>query len=104
MYLQTLGKAFEYLFHQLNLLERTLVVIDNADDSDDLDNYKNWFDTATCHFLITSRSHPAEWATIEIDALSEDEAVHLFRKLHPLVQVTDEALKNLLSKLFYQWL
>lgn len=25
-----LDKAFEYLFHQLNLLERTLVVIDNA--------------------------------------------------------------------------
>jgi len=99
-----LDKAFEYLFHQLNLLERTLVVIDNANDLDDLDNYKNWFDTATCHFLVTSRSHPAEWATVEIDALSENEAVRLFRKLHPLVQATDEALKTLLSKLFYHTL
>jgi hypothetical protein len=52
-YIETkqLDKAFEFLFHQLNLLERTLVVIDNTNELDDLDQYKNWFDTANCHFL-----------------------------------------------------
>ena len=99
-----LDKAFEYLFHQLNLLERTLVVIDNANDLDDLDQYKNWFDTANCHFLITSRSQPSEWATVEVDSLPEDEAVRLFRKLHLSVSAEDEAIKNLLSKLFYHTL
>ena len=96
-----LDKAFEYLFHQLNLLEHTLVVIDNAND---LDQYKNWFDTANCHFLITSRSQPSEWATVEVDSLPEDEAVRLFRKLHPSVSADDEAIKNGLSKLFYHTL
>jgi NB-ARC domain len=99
-----LDKAFEYLFHQLNLLEQTLVVIDNANDLDDLDQYKNWFDTAHCHFLITSRSQPSEWATVEVDSLPEDEAVRLFRKLHPSVSADDDAIKNLLSKLFYHTL
>ena len=99
-----LDKAFEYLFHQLNLLEHTLVVIDNANDLDDLDQYKNWFDTANCHFLITSRSQPSEWATVEVDSLPEDEAVPLFRKLHPSVSADDEEIKNLLSKLFYHTL
>jgi tetratricopeptide (TPR) repeat protein len=99
-----LDKAFEYLFHQLNLLEHTLVVIDNANDLDDLDQYKNWFDTAHCHFLITSRSQPSEWATVEVDSLPEDEAIRLFRKLHPSVSTDDEAIKNLLSKLFYHTL
>jgi hypothetical protein len=99
-----LDKAFEYLFHQLNLLAHTLVVIDNANDLDDLDQYKNWFDTAHCHFLITSRSQPSEWATVEVDSLPEDEAVNLFRKLHPSVSADDEAIKSLLSKLFYHTL
>jgi tetratricopeptide (TPR) repeat protein len=99
-----LDKAFEYLFHQLNLLEHTLVVIDNANDLDDLEQYKNWFDTANCHFLITSRSKPSEWATVEVDCLPEAEAVALFRKLHPFVSATDEAIQNLLSKLFYHTL
>jgi len=99
-----LDKAFEYLFHQLNLLERTLVVIDNANDLDDLEQYKNWFDTANCHFIITSRSQPSEWATVEVDSLPEDEAVALFRKLHSAVSADDEAIKNLLSKLFYHTL
>lgn len=99
-----LGKAFEYLFHQLNLLEHTLVVIDNANDLDDLEQYKNWFDTANCHFLITSRSQPSEWATVEVDSLPEPEAVALFKKLHPSVSADDEAIKNLLSKLFYHTL
>jgi tetratricopeptide (TPR) repeat protein len=112
-----LDKAFEYLFHQLNLLESTLVVIDNANNVDDLGQYKNWFDTANCHFLITSRSQPSEWATVEVDSLPEDEAVRLFRKLHatptprgenallsPLGAVTDDMIKSLLSKLFYHTL
>jgi tetratricopeptide (TPR) repeat protein len=99
-----LDKAFEYLFHQLNLLEHTLVVIDNANDLDDLDQYKNLFDGAVCHFLITSRNKPTEWATVAVDTLTEVEAVTLFRRLFPSVEATDEAIKNLLSKLFYHTL
>jgi NB-ARC domain len=102
--IQELHGAFDVVFKHLNKLENALVVIDNANDLDDLDQYKNWFDTAHCHFLITSRNQPSEWATVEVDSLPEDEAVRLFKKLHPSVSSDDEAIKNLLSKLFYHTL
>ncbi len=99
-----LDNAFELVFHQLNILEKTLVVLDNANDLEDLEKYEHLFDTASCHFLITSRTYPPEWTTIAIDSLPEEEALRLFKKLHPSVQASDEAIKSLLSKLFYHTL
>ena len=101
---QRLTDAFKLVVHQLNTLDSTLVVLDNANGLEDLMTYKSLFDTAKCHYLITSRAQPQEWTVVPIDALPEDEAVALFRKLAPLVQTTDEALKSLLSKLFYHTL
>ncbi len=101
---QRLTDAFKLVVHQLNTLENTLVVLDNANDVADLMTHKNLFDTARCHYLITSRTQPQEWTIVPIDVLSEDEAVALFRKIAPSVFATDEALKSLLSKLFYHTL
>lgn len=99
-----LDKAFELVFHQLNILDKTLVVLDNANDLEDLEKYKHLFETASCHFLVTSRTNLFEWTTIAIDSLPKEEALLLFKKLHPSVQQTDNSIKNLLSKLFYHTL
>jgi tetratricopeptide (TPR) repeat protein len=101
---QQLASAFELVFHKLNILEKTLVVLDNANDLEDLEKYEHLFDTAACHFLITSRTYPTQWTIVPIDALPEDEALELFKKIHPSVQASDKAIKNLLSKLFYHTL
>jgi tetratricopeptide (TPR) repeat protein len=101
---QQSNKASEFVFHQLNCLDKTLVVIDNANNLADLVELKPLFDTSVCHFLITSRTRPSEWAIIAIDVLPETEAIHLFRAIHPVPQMPDEKLKKLLSKLFYHTL
>ena len=101
---QRLTDAFKLVVHKLNTLDKTLVVLDNANNSDDLITHKNLFDTAKCHYLITSRTQPQEWTIVEIDHLPEEEAVALFKKLATSVLATDEDLKNLLSKLFYHTL
>lgn len=123
---QRLTDAFKLVVHQLNTLENTLVVLDNANDIADLMDNKNLFDTAKCHYLITSRTQPQEWTIVPIDVLSEDEAVALFRKIAPSAPDPrgekvaadpegenaslsplgsgDVALKSLLSKLFYHTL
>jgi tetratricopeptide (TPR) repeat protein len=108
---QRLTDAFKLVVHQLNTLENTLVVLDNANDVADLMDNKNLFDTAKCHYLITSRTQLQDWTIVPIDVLSEDEAVALFRKIAPSVSpdpkgenVSDKALKSLLFKLFYHTL
>ena len=101
---QRLTDAFKLVVHKLNTLDKTLVVLDNANNPDELIAHKNLFDTAKCHYLITSRTQPQEWTIVEIDHLPEDEAVSLFRKLAPSVSTTEEDLKSLLSKLFYHTL
>ena len=101
---QRLKDAFKLVVHKLNTLDKTLVVLDNANNAEDLITHKSLFDTAKCHYLITSRTQPQEWTIVEIDHLPPDEAVNLFRKLAPSVIATDDALKSLLEKLFYHTL
>lgn len=101
---QRLTDAFKLVVKKLNDLESTLVVLDNANNPDDLITHKNLFDTAKCHYLITSRTQPQEWTIVEIDHLPSDEAVNLFRKIAPSVSATDEELKSVLKKLFYHTL
>jgi hypothetical protein len=97
---QRLTDAFKLVIHKLNTLDKTLVVLDNANNPNDLLVHKNLFDTAKCHYLITSRTQPQEWTIVEIDHLPLEEPVNLFRKLAPSVLATDDDLKTLLSKLF----
>lgn len=102
--MQRLTDAFKLMVKKLNELESTLVVLDNANNPDDLIAHKNLFDTAKCHYLITSRTQPQEWTVVEIDHLPPDEALNFFRNLAPSVLATDEDLKSLLEKLFYHTL
>jgi tetratricopeptide (TPR) repeat protein len=101
---QRLTDAFKLVIHKLNTLDKTLVVLDNANNPNDLLVHKNLFDTAKCHYLITSRTQPQEWTIVEIDHLPLEEPVNLFRKLAPSVLATDDDLKTLLSKLFFHTL
>jgi hypothetical protein len=106
-----LENAFKYVFHQLCQLDNTLVVIDNANNLADLVAYKHLFDTAPCHFLITSRNTPQAWQIVQIEHLPEAEALTLFRKWAPSrysrdgsVFVSDEALLTVLDRLFFHTL
>ncbi len=101
---QRLTDAFKLVVKKLNDLNKTLVVLDNANNPDDLITHKNLFDTAKCHYLITSRTQPQEWTIVEIDHLPPDEAIKLFQNLAPSVLASKEDLKGLLSKLFYHTL
>ena len=108
---QQSDKAFECIMHQLNLLEKTLIVIDNANNLADLLEYKHLFDNTSCHFIITSRNRPLEWATVPIESLPNHEAVELFKSLAPSIvsnkvvnKPTDTDIENLLSKLYFHTL
>ena len=53
--------AFEYVVKKLKDLPSALVVIDNANDLADLVECKKYFESAHCHFIITSRAEPQGW-------------------------------------------
>lgn len=101
---RNIADAFALVFKKLNELDSTLVVIDNANELDDLLEHKHLFDHCTCHVLVTSRSSPQEWtAVVPVEAMPPAEAVHLFKKLAALndPKATNEAIENLLSKLYF---
>ena len=113
-----LDKAFDCVFKRLNDLATTngaiqnhplsknniLVVLDNANELEDLLAYKKYFDTAHIHLLITSRALPTDWQTIKVEALPKEQALKLFRQTAPSVNAADDALFDLLDKLFYHTL
>ena len=101
---QQLTQAFQLVFHKLNCLESTLVVLDNANDLADLVEHKKLFDTAHCHFLLTSRALPQAWQVVKIEKLSTDEALALFRLHAPSVQASDKDLTALLECLDFHTL
>ncbi len=81
---RNIADAFALVFKKLNELDKTLVVIDNANELADLVEHKNLFDNCSCHMLITSRNRPQEWtAVVPVEALPAAEAVQLFKKLAP---------------------
>ncbi len=101
---RNIADAFALVFKKLNELGKTLVVIDNANELADLVEHKNLFDHCPCHVLITSRNRPQEWtAVVPVDALPAAEAVQLFKKIAPPQgpEVTDQAIEDLLSKLYF---
>lgn len=98
------GAAFEWVFKKLNDLEKTMVVVDNANDSGELIQYKRLFDTAHVHFLITSRTKPEAWQIIPVGILAKEEAAELFYSHfgNPGLPVSD--IEALLEKLDYHTL
>jgi tetratricopeptide (TPR) repeat protein len=99
-----LGAAFELIVYHLNQLGNTLVVIDNANNLADLVEYKHLFDTAQCHFLLTSRNTPQAWQIVPIEHLPKAEALNVFKKWAPSVFASDEALLTVLDRLFFHTL
>ena len=116
------NKAFDCVFKRLNDLNardvitekhtqnhplsknNILVVLDNANDLNDLLYYKKYFDTAHIHLLITSRALPLDWQVVNVEALPKEQALLFFRQTAPSVSATDAALYDLLEKLFYHTL
>ncbi len=101
---QQLAQAFQLVFHKLNCLDSTLVVLDNANDLADLVQHKKLFDTAHAHFLLTSRTLPQAWQVVKIEKLSDDEALALFRLNAPSIQASDKDLTALLECLDFHTL
>lgn len=93
------GAAFELVFKRLNDLEKTLVVVDNANDATDLVELKKHFDTAHCHFLLTSRARPAAWQIVEVKPLPDSDAIALFRAHCPAPEADDARIGALATAL-----
>jgi len=93
------GAAFELVFKKLNDLEKTLVVVDNANDLADLVEMKKHFDRAHCHFLLTSRTTPQAWQIVEVKPLPDADAIALFRSHCPAAEAEDAIIGALLKTL-----
>ena len=99
--------AFKVVLHHLNCLGNILIILDNANDLDDLKKYKGLFDSAQngCRYLITSHTIPEYWTIVMIEHLPPDEAVKLYKKFATHhIYVSDDEIKNLLEKLSYHTL
>lgn len=91
--------AFELVFKKLNDLEKTLVVLDNANDLADLVEMKKHFDRAHCHCLLTSRAQPPAWQIVEVKPLPDLDALALFRSHYPAPDADDATVGDLLKRL-----
>ena len=96
--------AFKHLFKKLNDLEKTLIILDNANDFADLLQYQHLFETAKCHILITSRTQPQSWQMVKIERLDDAEALALFRKYAPHIIADDTPILALLKHLDFHTL
>lgn len=71
-------QAFAVIINTLNRLERCLLVVDNANDRDDLRDCRHVLHTLRATTLLTSRAQPEEWNIVPIDELSPPDAYLLF--------------------------
>jgi len=92
------------VFHHLKNLEgNTLIVIDNANNKDQLVDLQPYFreiaTNANCKFLITTRTNPDEYneTVIEIIELELSEAVELFKHYYRQDIENQEYLEKLLN-------
>ena len=77
-----------------------LLVIDNANDLNELENHFNFLHSCpNFHFLITTRVSEFEHAeTFKIQPLSDEDAENLFIKLYPIIDDNEKILlKNILE-------
>ena len=98
---------FNELLEVLRHIPNTLLVIDNANDNEDLLHRKKAFDTLPWKVLITSRVCISEFVQaqqeLEIGAFLPDEARQLFERYieRPLRQDETEVVDDMLEKAFY---
>ncbi|MEZ4886798.1 MAG: tetratricopeptide repeat protein [Chitinophagales bacterium] len=98
-------QAFQMVFKRLNDLDKTLLVIDNANQLQDLLKHRQLFERShNCHILITSRTRPDNWQTVEVETLPPQQAIALFRQHHPDVAATDQQIESLLTNLAFHTL
>ncbi len=95
--------ALGLVINTLSNLDRTLVVLDNANDKEDITPYRQQFTRSNCHFLLTSRVNPDGWKTVSVDSLSMELAVSLFKRHFEKTEdsdIPDKKIEHLVQKLF----
>jgi len=78
-----------------------LLLLDNANDQQDLINLKYLLKSTGWNILVTSRCHPDEYAMVAVAELSPAEALNLFRHYYP---IDSDLLPALLDKIDYHTL
>ncbi len=86
--------ALERIINRLSNLDNCLLVIDNANDHDDLLACGHMLRTLRATTLLTSRAHPEDWNTVPIDELEPKDAAALFQR-HFLAGVQPEQMDTL---------
>jgi tetratricopeptide (TPR) repeat protein len=77
-----------------------LLLLDNANDEQDLIQYKTQLKATGWKILLTSRCHPDDYVSLAVDELSPDDATQLFLHHYPVQQ----DLSPLLAKIHYHTL
>lgn len=71
-------QGFELLLNALSNLDDCLLVIDNANQLEDLQGCRRLLRGLRATTLLTSRAHPEEWNVVPIDELAPADAIQLF--------------------------
>lgn len=100
---QSEKEKFNLIWHKLtNLKGDKLLVIDNANDIDDLEKYH--FNLPNWHVLLTSRSNIEKFKTYLVGILPHYYAKKLFIKYYPMAQDQIVLLEKLLEAIGYHTL
>ncbi len=83
----------------INTLDDCLLILDNANELDQLLEWQNALHACRAHVLITSRSQPQGWPSVAVETLPPAQARDLFRKYYQFQQPDDNALDALLHEL-----
>jgi tetratricopeptide (TPR) repeat protein len=101
---ETSGNNFKLLLMALsNINGNNLLVIDNANNLQNLLNVKKNIDALRWKVIITSRTEPQTYNKIPVDRLEKEDAKTLFYRYYKKEQ-NDELLENLLIKIEYHTL
>ncbi|AQG81108.1 tetratricopeptide repeat protein [Spirosoma montaniterrae] len=98
---------FKALIDTLGRIPNLLLVLDNANDADDLRLRQRALESLAGRVLITGRARPQtfvqERKVQEIKKLTPADALQLFKNLYPipLTDAEDELVKTILEKAFY---
>jgi tetratricopeptide (TPR) repeat protein len=102
-----LEEKFERLISNLSHLPDLLLVLDNANEAEDLERRKKQLASLGAKVLITGRARPLVFAQerciLEIEALTSEEALELFCNYYtnPLNEAEQGVVKQLLQDAFY---
>ncbi|MFM2269500.1 MAG: hypothetical protein RL757_2941 [Bacteroidota bacterium] len=96
--------AFSILMTALNNLPKTLIVIDNADDAEDLEPMLAALHYENIHFLITSRAESSGANVYHIDELAPSDALEMFYQYAPSSEKDDTTVAVILELLLHHTL